>query len=70
MRNGKELQKARHREFITDLMFHAKNFLEFHKKKSKKLKKYALDTKTRLSWIEKKEQQKKEMMEKQRLLML
>jgi len=51
-------------------MFHAKNFLEFHKKKSKKLKKYALDTKNRLSWIEKKEQQKKEMMEKQRLLML
>lgn len=51
-------------------MFHAKNFLEFHKKKQKKLKKYASDTKTRLSWIEKKEQQKKEMMEKQRLLML
>jgi hypothetical protein len=37
-------------------MFHAKNFLEFHKKKQKKLKKYASDTKTRLSWIEKKEQ--------------
>jgi len=45
-------------------MFHSKNFLDFHKKKSTKLKKYALDTKNWLQWIEKKEQQKKELMEK------
>jgi len=66
MRNGsgKIHQKAWHREFLTELMFHSKNFLDFHKKKSTKLKKYALDTKNWLQWIEKKEQQKKELMEK------
>lgn len=66
MRNGmgKISSKAWHWEFLTDLTFHAKNFLEFHKKKCTKLKKYALDTKNRLSWIEKKEQQKKDQMEK------
>lgn len=57
MRNGtgKIHQKARHKEFLSELMFHSKNFLDFHKKKSNKLKKYASDTKNRLQWIEKKE---------------
>jgi hypothetical protein len=57
MRNGQKTRKnARHREFMIELMFHAKNFLDFHKKKKTILKKYSLDTKNRLSWIEKKEQ--------------
>lgn len=68
MRNGQESRKkARHREFLSKILAHAKNFIEFHKKKSNKLKKYAYETRNKLNWIEKKEQQARDKEEKERL---
>ena len=51
-------------------MLHCKYYINFHKKKNSKLKKYAYDTKNRLNWVEKKEQQKKDQLEKERLRLL
>ena len=68
MRNGQESRKkARHREFLNKILAHAKNFVEFHKKKQGKMKKYAYETRNKLNWIEKKEQQAKDKEEKERL---
>lgn len=68
MRNGQENQKkARHKEFLNKILAHAKNFSEFHKKKAKKLKRFAFETRNKLNQIEKKEQQAKDKEEKERL---
>jgi ATP-dependent helicase STH1/SNF2 len=68
MRNGQENQKkARHKEFLNKILAHAKNFSEFHKKKVKKLKRFAFETRNKLNQIEKKEQQAKDKEEKERL---
>jgi ATP-dependent helicase STH1/SNF2 len=68
MRNGQESRKkARHKEFLNTILTHAKNFSEFHKKKSNKLKKFAFETKAKLNRIEKKEQLAKDKEEKERL---
>lgn len=68
MRNGQESRKkARHREFLNKILAHAKNFSEFHKKKQGKMKKYAYETRNKLNWIEKKEQQARDKEEKERL---
>ena len=68
MRNGQESRKkARHKEFLNTILTHAKNFTEFHKKKSNKLKKLVFETKAKLNRIEKKEQLAKDKEEKERL---
>ena len=68
MRNGQEnRKKARHKEFLNKILVHAKNFSEFHKKKMLKVKRFAFETRNKLNWIEKKEQQAKDKEEKERL---
>ena len=68
MRNGQESRKKdSHKEFLNKVIEHAKNFIEFHKKKAKKIKKYAFDTRNKLNWIEKKEQRIKDKEKKERL---
>ena len=51
-------------------MFHAKNFINYHKKKSTKLKKYSYDTRHRLEWVERNEQKKKDHIKKKRMAAL
>ena len=71
MRSGQESRKkARHKEFLNKILAHAKNFSEFHKKKVNKMKKFAYETRNKLNWIEKKEQQAKDKEEKERLKVL
>jgi hypothetical protein len=42
MRSGQELRKkTRHREFLNEILFHAKEFTEFHKKKVNHIRKKA-----------------------------
>ena len=68
MRNGQEnRKKARHKEFLNKILVHAKNFTEFHKKRVNKLKRFAFETRNKLNWIEKREQQAKDKEEKERL---
>ena len=61
MRSGQELRKkTRHREFLNEILFHAKDFGEFHKKRINNIKKKALMINGSLESKEKKEQQAKE----------
>jgi hypothetical protein len=56
MRSGQELRKkTRHREFLNEILNHAKDFTEFHKKKLNHIRKKAILIKTSLDSKEKKE---------------
>ena len=56
MRSGQELRKkTRHKEFLNEILYHAKEFTEFHKKKTNHIRKKALIIKTSLDSKEKKE---------------
>jgi len=50
-------KKIRHREFLQQLYAHQLEFFEFHKKKSKILKKRAVGFKNHLEMLEKREQE-------------
>ena len=68
MRSGQELRKkTRHREFLNEILFHAKEFSEFHKKKMHHIKKKAIIIKTSLDSKEKKEQMAKDKEERDRI---
>jgi len=68
MRSGQEQrQKARHKEFLKELETHAREFLDFHKKKLKTLKTRAQQVKSHLESIEKKEQHNKDKDERLRI---
>lgn len=68
MRSGQELRKkTRHREFLNEIIFHAKDFSEFHKKRVHHIKKKALMIKGSLESKEKKEQQAKDKEERDRI---
>lgn len=68
MRSGQELRKkTRHREFLNEILFHAKDFTEFHKKRLHQVRKKALMIKGSLENKEKKEQQAKDKEERDRI---
>ena len=68
MRSGQELRKkTRHREFLNEILFHAKEFSEFHKKKVNQIRKKAILIKTSLESKEKKEQMAKDKEERDRI---
>ena len=68
MRSGQELRKkTRHREFLIEILFHAKEFTEFHKKKLHHIRKKAILIKTSLESKEKKEQMAKDKEERDRI---
>lgn len=56
MRSGQELRKkTRHKEFLNEILYHAKEFQEFHKKKLNQIKKKGLIIKSNIDSKEKKE---------------
>jgi hypothetical protein len=68
MRSGQELRKkTRHREFLNEILNHAKDFTEFHKKKLNHIRKKAILIKTSLDSKEKKEQMAKDKEERDRI---
>ena len=68
MRSGQELRKkTRHREFLNEILFHAKEFTEFHKKKVNQIRKKAQLIKASLESKEKKEQMAKDKEERDRI---
>ena len=68
MRSGQELRKkTRHREFLNEILFHAKEFSEFHKKKLIQIRRKAILIKTSLESKEKKEQMAKDKEERDRI---
>jgi hypothetical protein len=68
MRSGQELRKkTRHREFLNEILFHAKEFSEFHKKKQQQIRRKALMIRTSLESKEKKEQLAKDKEERDRI---
>lgn len=68
MRSGQELRKkTRHKEFLNEILYHAKEFTEFHKKKLHHIKKKAMLIKTSLESKEKKEQMAKDKEERDRI---
>ncbi len=68
MRSGQELRKkTRHREFLNEILLHAKEFTEFHKKKVNHIRKKAILIKASLESKEKKEQMMKDKNERDRI---
>lgn len=68
MRSGQELRKkTRHREFLNEILLHAKDFGEFHKKKLGPIRKKAALIRTSLESREKKEQLAKDKEERDRI---
>ena len=68
MRSGQELRKkTRHKEFLNEILFHAKEFTEFHKKKVNHIRKKAQLIKASLESKEKKEQMAKDKEERDRI---
>eukprot|EP01022_Parablepharisma_sp_SALTPOND_P021984 TRINITY_DN43_c9_g1_i1.p1 TRINITY_DN43_c9_g1~~TRINITY_DN43_c9_g1_i1.p1 ORF type:complete len:1498 (-),score=197.37 TRINITY_DN43_c9_g1_i1:969-5462(-) len=71
MRTGQEQRKkAKHKEFLQELAAHAREFLDFHKKKYQILKKRAAQAKAHIENIGKKEQHDKDKNERERIKML
>ena len=60
-------KKARHREFLNEVLAHGKEFHEFHRKRLNTLKKRALNAKNHLEWIEKNEQKLREKEQRERI---
>ena len=68
MRSGQEQRKKnRHREFLNEILLHAKDFGEFHKKKVHGIRKKAILIKSSLESKEKKEQMAKDKEERDRI---
>ena len=68
MRSGQELRKkTRHREFLNEILNHAKEFSEFHKKKVYQIRKKANTIKSSLDSKEKKEQMARDKEERDRI---
>jgi hypothetical protein len=68
MRSGQEhRKKTRHREFLNEILLHAKEFGEFHKKKINHIRKKAILIKASLESKEKKEQMMKDKNERDRI---
>lgn len=68
MRSGQELRKkTRHKEFLNEILYHAKEFQEFHKKKLNQIKKKALIIKSNIDSKEKKEQLARDKEERERI---
>jgi len=68
MRSGQEQRKkTRHRELLSEILSHAKDFAEFHKKRAGLVRKKATMIKTSLESKEKKEQMAKDKEERDRL---
>ena len=56
MRSGQELRKkTRHKEFINEILTHAKDFSEYHKKRVAMKKKFATLVKNNIEQKERKE---------------
>jgi len=71
MRNGQEQRKrTRHKEFLQELLAHAREFLDYHKKKYQIVKKRAVQAKTHIDNIGKKEQHDKDKSERERIKMI
>ena len=68
MRSGQELRKkTRHKEFINEILTHAKDFSEYHKKRVAMKKKFATLVKNNIEQRERKEQNERDKEEKIRL---
>ena len=68
MRSGQELRKkTRHKELLNEILYHAKEFSEFHKKKFNQIRKKAGLIKTSLDSKEKKEQMARDKEERDRI---
>jgi hypothetical protein len=63
-------KKTRHKEFLNEILYHAKEFTEFHKKKQNHIRKRALIIKTSLESKEKKEQMARDKEERDRIKLL
>eukprot|EP00826_Nyctotherus_ovalis_P008288 TRINITY_DN1213_c0_g2_i3.p1 TRINITY_DN1213_c0_g2~~TRINITY_DN1213_c0_g2_i3.p1 ORF type:complete len:1111 (+),score=439.87 TRINITY_DN1213_c0_g2_i3:84-3416(+) len=71
MRTGQEQRRrGRHKEFLQELLSHAREFLEYHKKKCQILKKRAGQAKAHIESIGKKEQHDKDKSERERIKMI
>jgi ATP-dependent helicase STH1/SNF2 len=68
MRSGQELRKkTRQKELLNEILFHAKEFTEFHKKRGGHIRKKAQVIKASLESKEKKEQMAKDKEERDRI---
>lgn len=68
MRSGQELRKkTRHKEFLNEILYHAKEFSEFHKKKMNQIRKKCQIIKGSLDSKEKKEQMARDKEERDRI---
>ena len=68
MRSGQELRKkTRHKEFLNEILYHAKEFTEFHKKRQNQIKKKAFIIKSNIDSKEKKEQMARDKEERDRI---
>lgn len=71
MRTGQEQRRrGRHKEFLQELLSHAREFLEYHKKKCQALKKRAAQAKAHIESIGKKEQHDKDKSKRERIKMI
>lgn len=71
MRSGQELRKkTKHKEFLNEILFHAKEFNDFHKKRQNNIKKKVIVIKTSLESKGRKQILEDEKKERERIKML